>query len=77
MPYASHSLNIIGEIVTAEAQSVLKTKKPIWKRWWMIVIYVLVGLAVIANLSGGSDEGVTAEDPAPSSEIRTTVVLGP
>lgn len=63
--------------MTAEAQSGPKTKKQIWKRWWMIVRYVIVGLAVIANLSGGSDEEVTAEAPATSSEIRTTVVLGP
>lgn len=49
--------------MTAEPQTTPKTKKSIWKRWWMIVIYVIVGIAIIANLSGGSDEESTAEEP--------------
>ena len=49
--------------MTTETHSIQKTKKPIWKRWWMIVLYVIVGIAVIANLSGGTDDEATAEEP--------------
>lgn len=53
--------------MTTEAQSLQKAKKPIWKRWWMIVLYVIVGLMVIANLSGGGDNEAEAEEPTVES----------
>lgn len=49
--------------MTAEPQTTPKTKKSIWKRWWMIVIYVIVGIAIISNLSGGDGDETAAEEP--------------
>ncbi|AFV88597.1 MAG: hypothetical protein SOH99_03070 [Acidipropionibacterium acidipropionici] len=36
-----------------------KPKKSIWKRWWMICIYVLVGIMIISNLGGGESASQT------------------
>lgn len=56
--------------MTTETQSLQKTKKPIWKRWWMIVLYIIVGIGVISNLAGGGDTETEAE-PSPSVVEQT------
>jgi hypothetical protein len=38
-----------------------KPKKSVWKRWWMICIYVIVGISVIANLGGGGSDAATSD----------------
>lgn len=49
--------------MTIDQQSAPKTKKPIWKRWWMIVLFVLVGIGLIQSI--GSDGTETAvEEPS-------------
>ncbi|OAV62855.1 Ltp family lipoprotein [Enteractinococcus helveticum] len=58
--------------MTAEAQSLQKTKKPIWKRWWMIVLYVIVGIGVISNLAGGGDSEAEAEPSFSPSVVEQT-----
>jgi hypothetical protein len=46
-----------------------KAKKPIWTRWWMIMLYVFVVLMVIFTMtSGGSDP--KTDDPAASSSPK-------
>ena len=48
------------------------TRTPLWRRWWMIVIYIFVGvpvvLGIIASAIGGDDSGVatTPSLPAPT-----------
>ena len=37
--------------------------KSIWTRWWMIVIYVIVGIGVFANLFPADDEGDLTASP--------------
>ncbi len=32
-------------------------KKPMWTRWWMILIYVILGLGALSSLSGDNDAG--------------------
>lgn len=56
-------------------------KKPIWTRWWMIVIYTVVGLAILGSLIGGDEEGdtvaagstsTTQGEPTETSAAETT-----
>jgi hypothetical protein len=43
-------------------------KKPIWTRWWMIVIYTIVGLVVLGSLVGGDEDG----EPVAAQSTTTT-----
>jgi hypothetical protein len=43
--------------MTHQQQSPEPEKKPIWTRWWMIVIYVIVGLGIIGSLAGEDTDG--------------------
>ena len=57
--------------------------KPIWTRWWMIVIYVIVGLGIIGSLGGDDDDPlagaptttdtVASDTTEPSSTTTETV----
>ena len=37
--------------------------KSIWTRWWMIVLYVIVGIGIFANLFPAEDDGDTTAAP--------------
>lgn len=39
-----------------------KPKKSIWKRWWMICLYIVVAIAVFANMGGGGGEEAATTD---------------
>ncbi|AXE39692.1 DUF4352 domain-containing protein [Acidipropionibacterium virtanenii] len=41
-----------------------KPKKSVWKRWWMICIYIILGLSVIANLGGGGSDAASSGSSA-------------
>lgn len=43
-------------------------KKPIWTRWWMIVIYTIVGLIILGSLVGGDEDG----EPVAAESTTTT-----
>lgn len=43
-------------------------KKPIWTRWWMIVIYVIVGFGIIGSLAGDDTDG----EPIAGEAVTTT-----
>lgn len=51
-----------------------KTKKPWYKRWWAIVLYVFAATIIIAGFNGGFDED---ENPVPDrtepEEVEETV----
>ena len=51
-----------------------KTKKPWYKRWWAIVLYVFAAIMIIAGFNGGFDED---ENPVPdrteTEEVEETV----
>ena len=49
--------------------------KSIWTRWWMIVLYVIVGIGVFANLFPAEDDGDTTA--APTTLEATTTSAGP
>ena len=65
--------------------------KSIWTRWWMIVLYVIVGLIILVNLGSSDDDGDTiaapttvegapttdAEEPTTTVEERVTTTLAP
>jgi len=53
-------------------------KKPIWTRWWMIVIYTVVGLAILGSLIGGDEEGdtVVAESTSTTQGESTETTAG-
>ena len=65
--------------------------KSIWTRWWMIVLYVIVGIGVFANLFPAEDDGDTtaapttvegapttdAEEPTTTVEEHVTTTLAP
>src|SRR5690625_1290431 len=36
-----------------------KPKKPWYKRWWAIVLYVFIGMMIIGAINGGFDEDET------------------
>lgn len=46
--------------------------KPIWTRWWMIVLYVIVGIGIFANLFPAEDDGDTTAAPATTLEGAPT-----
>src|SRR5699024_3630070 len=48
-----------------------KPKKPIWKRWWMILIYVFVGFVIVGSVVGGEEDDATAENEV-TQEPSTT-----
>lgn len=41
-------------------QDTTKTKKPWYKRWWAIVLYVFIGITIIAGIGGGFEEDDTS-----------------
>lgn len=54
-------------------------KKPIWTRWWMIAIYVFVGLGILGNLVGDDEEPIaeaaaatTTSEPAATTTTEST-----
>ncbi|VEI04155.1 Uncharacterised protein [Acidipropionibacterium jensenii] len=53
-------------------QSAPATKKPIWKRWWMICIYALVLIMIGASLGGGSDDDTSADATPSQSAAAST-----
>ena len=75
----------------APTPPILPPKKSIWTRWWMIVIYTIVGIGVIANLFPAEDDGDTtaapttlegapttdAEEPTTTVEEQVTTTLAP
>ena len=52
-----------------------KAKKPIWKRWWMICIYVFVGIGIIANIvpQNPTTEETKTVDNKPTETLKTDV----
>ena len=63
----------VGAAATAKPQQTTpKVKKPIWKRWWL---WVIVGLLVIAMISGGNgnDEEVADEPGEQVEEIEEVI----
>ena len=46
--------------------------KSIWTRWWMIVIYVIVGIGIFANLFPDDDDADTSAGPTITVEGATT-----
>lgn len=53
----------------ATAQQQPKPRKPLWKRWWFILLGVIVLIAIFANLGGGDgDPAPPDEDPAAIEE---------
>lgn len=52
----------------ATATQGLKPKKPLWKRWWFILIAAIVLIVVFANLGGGGDAPAGEEEPAAIEE---------
>ena len=44
------------------------TKQPLWKRWWVLGIAVLVVVGVIAAIAGGGDDDETPSEGAVTSE---------
>lgn len=56
-----------------DGQAALTPKKSLWTRWWMIVIYVIVGLGILGNLVGDDSEGhETATSPTKTAVGETT-----
>ncbi|AMS06319.1 DUF4352 domain-containing protein [Acidipropionibacterium acidipropionici] len=52
-----------------------KPKKSIWKRWWMICLYIIVAIAVFANMGGGGSDDAASSDTttaADSGDAATT-----
>ena len=49
-----------------------ETKKTIWKRWYMIVLYVFVGLIFIGMLLPDSNNASTQKDTTQNQETQTT-----
>ncbi|MDN6556407.1 MAG: DUF4352 domain-containing protein [Acidipropionibacterium acidipropionici] len=39
-----------------------RPKKSIWKRWWMICLYIVVAIAVFAGMGGGGGEEAATTD---------------
>jgi ribosomal protein L40E len=52
-----------------------KNKKPIYKRWWFIVLAVFLGVSIIGSLGGGND-AETADTSGNNSTISTNVSEG-
>lgn len=52
-----------------------KAPKPIWQRWWVIAIVVVLGLAAVGNLLGDRDGGSAAPTttaPVPAATPSST-----
>lgn len=47
-------------------------QKPIWTRWWMILIYVVVGLGVLGSLVG--DDSANPEEAAAETTTTTAAL---
>ncbi len=45
-----------------------KQKKPWYKKWWAITLFIIIGLAIIGNLFGGNNSSV----PSSNSDIKTS-----
>lgn len=60
MPPASEP----GDTPSSSNAPVTTKKKSLWTRWWMIAIYVVLGIGIIAALANGDDENAS---PAGSS----------
>ncbi|QCV95846.1 DUF4352 domain-containing protein [Acidipropionibacterium acidipropionici] len=41
-----------------------KPKKSIWKRWWMICLYIIVAIAVFVNVGGGGEDTASTDTGA-------------
>lgn len=52
-----------------------KNKKPIYKRWWFIVLAVFLGVSIIGSLGGGND-AETADTSGTNNTISTNVSEG-
>ena len=53
------------------SQNKVKSKKPIYKKWWFWLIVVVLLLGMIGNL--GNDENEAAADVSPSSANAESV----
>lgn len=52
----------------ATAQQGLKPTKPLWKRWWFILIAAIVLIVVFSNLASGGEDPGDERDPAAIDE---------
>ena len=53
-----------GDIQSSGSTPETSRKKSLWTRWWMIAIYVVLGIGIIAALANGGEENAS---PAGSS----------
>ncbi|MCG7305536.1 MULTISPECIES: Ltp family lipoprotein [Micrococcaceae] len=53
-----------GDIPSSSSSPATTKKKSLWTRWWMIAIYVVLGIGIINALANGGDENAS---PAGSS----------
>lgn len=53
-----------GDIQSSGSTPETSRKKSLWTRWWMIAIYVVLGIGIIAALANGGDDNAS---PAGSS----------
>lgn len=47
-------------------------KKPWYKRWWAICLYILIALSIISSVSGGGDKGDSSSDSSSTSSAKTS-----
>lgn len=52
-----------------------KPKKPIWKRWWMICLYVIVVIFLATKIGGGGDDAAS-NDATAESEVSQAADAG-
>jgi hypothetical protein len=60
----------VEDEIGAGASPAEPDKKPIWTRWWMIALYVILGITVIGSL-GSEDDG----SGIAANEVTTTVPI--
>ncbi|MCK5282528.1 MAG: hypothetical protein KAK00_03905 [Nanoarchaeota archaeon] len=42
--------------------SEFKEKKPWYKRWWTIILFIIIGMGVLGNIFGGSPSTTNNSD---------------
>lgn len=52
-----------------------KPRKPIWKRWWMICLYVIVAIILATKIGGGGDDS-SSDSASTGSESTQTADAG-
>lgn len=53
-----------------------KPKKPWYKRWWMIVIYVLVGLCILGSIGGNDNSSSNKTATNADNEVKDIYSVG-